>query len=94
MASKNIRAKRLVRAGEALYGSRWQTTMAAASRAAVGKDEGWSQTYVALMASGARPVTDQAQRVLKLTLQHERKRLREVSAVLADITQEMNDDEN
>lgn len=78
----SARAKRLIRAGEALFGAgRWHTAMARAT--------GLSQTYITIMANGARPVTDEAERVLLRTLQQERKRLKAVSAELAEINEDM-----
>jgi hypothetical protein len=84
MSQLSPRAKRLIRAGDALFGDRWHTAMARAT--------GLSQTYITIMASGARPVTDEVEKVLLKTLQQERKRLRAVSSELADIIHEITEE--
>ena len=80
------RARRLVRAGELLFGKRYQSAMARAL--------GISQTYVALLSIGERPVTDDLEDTLKATIQAERKRLRTLSAGLAAIINEINEEKN
>jgi hypothetical protein len=83
MPTLSPRALRLVRAGHALHGeNRWVSAMARTMRL--------SQTYISLMSSGAKPVTDEVEKKLLRTLQAERKRLRATSAGLAVIIDEIN----
>jgi len=87
MSQLSARAKRLVRAGEARWGvGRWHAAMA--------RGLGLSQTYVTLMAKagdGGRPVTDEVKALLR-TLQQERKNLQAMSAELAEIKKDMDDE--
>jgi hypothetical protein len=78
------RALRLVRAAKALHGDRYATAMAELM--------GLSQTYITLMAAGTRPVSDEVERLLLIALEEERKRLKLVSAALAEIIKEIKDE--
>jgi hypothetical protein len=78
------RAQRLIRAAKLLHGKRYATAMS--------KSMGLSQTYITLVASGNRTVSDKVEGILLQTLQAERKRLRVVSATLAEIIAEINED--
>jgi hypothetical protein len=75
------RALRLIRAGRARWGKRWQTAMAEAMHL--------SQTYMNLIASGDKPVTDEVEEKLLRALQQERRNLKAVSAELAIIIDEI-----
>jgi hypothetical protein len=79
------RAKRLIKAGKILFGDRYQSALARALC--------MSQTYIVLLTTGERPVTDALEDTLKRTLQAERKRLRNQSAEIAEIINEINDEE-
>jgi hypothetical protein len=87
MAPLSNRAQRLVRAAKALHGDRYATAMA--------ESMGLSQTYITLMTKagpGGKPVTDKVEGILLRTLQAERKRLKAVSAELAVIIAEIQQD--
>jgi hypothetical protein len=77
----SARAQRLIRAGKVLHGDRFAT--------ALGASMGLSQTYITLMAAGTKSVTDKAEKRLLQTLQQERRRLKAVSAELAEIIAEI-----
>lgn len=78
MADKlNHRAARLVAVGKALAGERWQSALSRAS--------GVSQSYLAMMASGERPVTDEVERKVAEGLLKESDRLRKAAMKLDDI---------
>jgi hypothetical protein len=62
------RARRLIDAGEVLAGERWQSAL---SRAA-----GVSQSYLAMIATGDRPVTDEVEYKIAAGLMKEADRLR------------------
>lgn len=79
------RALRLIRAGRARWGKRWQTAMAEAMNL--------SQTYMNLLALGAKPFTDEVEKKLLQALQQERKKLRGISAELQVIIDEIKKDQ-
>jgi transcriptional regulator with XRE-family HTH domain len=73
----SARAKCIIVAGETLAGPRWQSALARAS--------GVSQSYLAMIASGDRPVTDDVDRKVAPALAREADRLRVVALKLDDI---------
>jgi hypothetical protein len=75
------RAIRLIRAGKVRWGKRWQTAMAEAMNL--------SQTYMNLLALGAKPFTDKVEEKLLHALEQERKKLRTMSAELQTIIDEI-----
>jgi hypothetical protein len=77
----SARALRLIRAGKVRWGPRWQTAMAEAMHL--------SQTYMNLIASGDKHVTDEVEEKLLQALQQERKNLRGISAELQTIIDEI-----
>jgi transcriptional regulator with XRE-family HTH domain len=56
----SARAKRIVLAGKTMAGPRWQSALSRAS--------GISQSYLAMIASGERPVTDDVERKVAAAL--------------------------
>jgi hypothetical protein len=86
MSRLSPQADRLVRAAKLLHGDRFSTAMA--------RQLDLSQTYIVLMAAGQRPVSDKVEQRLLVALQQERKRLRAVSAELAEIIAEIKEDKN
>lgn len=86
LAKLDSRAKRIVRAGLSLYGVHWYSDMARAC--------GLSQTFVTLIANGARPVSDSVQKKFLDAMRAERKRLKTVSADLTTIINEIVKEKN
>jgi hypothetical protein len=80
------RALRLIRAGKVRWGKRWQTAMAEAMNL--------SQTYMNLLALGSKPFTDEVEAKLLQALQHERKKIRVISAELQVIIDEIKQEKN
>jgi hypothetical protein len=80
------RALRLIRAGKLRWGPRWQTAMASSMNL--------SQTYMNLLALGAKPFTDEVEKRLLNALQQERKKLRSISAELQVIIDEIKKEKN
>jgi hypothetical protein len=73
------RARRIVDAGKLLAGPRWQSAL---SRASGG---GISQSYLAMIASGDRPVTDEVEDKVVAALDNEIARLSKTAKHLAEI---------
>lgn len=73
----SARARRIMEAGRLLYGDRWQSALSRAS--------GISQSYLAMIASGERPVTDDVDGKVAHALAREADRLRDVALKLDEI---------
>lgn len=71
MAKLTARASRVVAAGEAAYGARWQSSLARAA--------GMPQSLLAMIAGGGRTVTDEAYRRVAEGLLKESDRLRKAA---------------
>jgi transcriptional regulator with XRE-family HTH domain len=71
------RARRIVSAGETLAGDRWQSALARTS--------GISQSYLAMIASGDRPVTEEVDRKVAEGIAREADRLRTLAVKLDGI---------
>jgi hypothetical protein len=80
------RALRLIKAGEILFGERYQSALARAL--------GLSQTYVSLLATGDRSVTDANRKEAEAHAAGQRKRLRGLSAELAEIIKRIIGEQN
>jgi hypothetical protein len=82
MANKlNAGARRIVNAGEAIYGGEWRTKMAASI--------GISKQLLAFIAKGDRPVTDDVERKVAAALGREADRLRAVARKIDEIAGKM-----
>jgi transcriptional regulator with XRE-family HTH domain len=73
----NPRARRIVSVGETLAGDRWQSVLTRAS--------GVSQSYLAMIAAGDRPVTDEVDRKVAEGIAREADRLRTLAVKLDGI---------
>jgi hypothetical protein len=71
------RAKRIVVAGETLAGPRWQSALSRAS--------GVSQSYLAMISSGDRPVTDEVEDKVVAAIGREIERLGKTTTKLMEI---------
>jgi hypothetical protein len=87
MVEISPRTQRLIRAAMLMHGEdRWASPMA--------RRLGISPTYVSLMASGGKQVTGEVEKRLLQVLQQERKRMKAVSAELAEIIAEIKQEQN
>ncbi|HMJ27299.1 MAG TPA: helix-turn-helix transcriptional regulator [Xanthobacteraceae bacterium] len=71
------RARRIIDAGKTLAGARWQSALSRAS--------GISQSYLAMIASGERPMTDEVEDKVVAALGKEIARLGKTAERLAEI---------
>jgi transcriptional regulator with XRE-family HTH domain len=71
------RVARIVAGGKALAGERWQSALSRAT--------GVSQSYLAMITTGERPITDEVERKVASGLLKEADRLRKTADKLDDI---------
>jgi predicted transcriptional regulator len=71
------RVVRIVAGGKALAGERWQSALSRAT--------GVSQSYLAMITTGERPVTDEVERKVAVGLLKEADRMRRTADKLDDI---------
>jgi hypothetical protein len=78
MASKiSVRARRLLAPAVVAYGDRWQSPLSRAS--------GVAQSYLAMIACGDRPVTDDVEAKIVAALQAEALRMQKAAAQVAEL---------
>ena len=75
------RVARIVAGGKALAGERWQSALSRAT--------GVSQSYLAMITTGERPVTDEVERKVAVGVLKEADRLRRTADKLDDIAGKM-----
>jgi hypothetical protein len=81
MAALSQRAKRIIAAGEVLYGGRWQSSL--------GRAAGVPQSLLAMIASGEREPTDNVYERVSSALISEAVRLRKVSNKIDEMAANM-----